>query len=375
MKKVLCFLIAVAITLTLTIPAFASADMPNKVEFVQEERLQDVFETKISTFGSNVEIAREIQVTDFAGNIYTVIECEPIGYAIFHNQSGLFVEYSPSSPSPYLGLEGTLYYGGPTEYYTADKEYIHHTIVDESYSLENALDDLHDVSSRLNEAYCAQQDIGVLSYIRGTSRLSESNQLLTRISTRAADSYVDDSSIISNLKTEKECGYYVPSGSSGVCGYIAAGMLLLYYDYHYDDAFINNATYLNSSGTKFKGADFTKLLRSLGATDDTTAYSISAPIQRYLNTRGIDITVTDHLIPTTYVICNRIDENQPVIMFGSWLDVSASKTSYVNHAVLAYGYESSRETMIVHYGWAGYSQVHLQGTTGSTFNIGSYSFD
>lgn len=179
--------------------------------------------------------------------------------------------------------------------------------------------------------------------------------------------------IISNLKTAKECGYYVPSGSNGVCGYIAAGILLLYYDYHYDDAFIDDAEYLNTSGTKFKGAEFTKLLRSLGATDDTTAYSILSPIQRYLNTRGIDITVTDHLIPTTYVICNRIDANQPVIMFGSWLDVSASNTSYVNHAVLAYGYESSRETMIVHYGWADYSEVHLQGVTGSTFNIASYS--
>ena len=234
---------------------------------------------------------------------------------------------------------------------------------------------MYESSVTLNSAYCAKQDSDVLSYVQGNSSFSKRSQLFARVSTQTADTYVDDSNIISNLKTAKECGYYVPSGSNGVCGYIAAGILLLYYDYHYDDAFIDDAEYLNTSGTKFKGAEFTKLLRSLGATDDTTAYSISSPIQRYLNTRGIDITVTDHLIPTTYVICNRIDANQPVIMFGSWLDVSASNTSYVNHAVLAYGYESSRETMIVHYGWADYSEVHLQGVTGSTFNIASYSFD
>lgn len=377
MKKLLCFSIIIAIVFTLTIPVFANTETLTtatyKTEPFQEDRLQNVFEEKVSTFGDNIEIDRMIQVTDFAGNLYTVIECMPIGYAIFHNQSGLFVEYSPSSPSPYHDLEGTLYYGGPTEYYLSDNGVIYHTIVDEHYSLEESLDSLYESSVTLNSAYCAKQDSDVLSYVQGNSSFSKRSQLFARVNTQTADTYVDDSNIISNLKTAKECGYYVPSGSNGVCGYIAAGILLLYYDYHYDDAFIDDAEYLNTSGTKFKGAEFTKLLRSLGATDDTTAYSISSPIQRYLNTRGIDITVTDHLIPTTYVICNRIDANQPVIMFGSWLDVSASNTSYVNHAVLAYGYESSRETMIVHYGWADYSEVHLQGVTGSTFNIASYS--
>ena len=108
MKKLLCFSIIIAIVFTLTIPVFANTETLTtatyKTEPFQEDRLQNVFEEKVSTFGDNIEIDRMIQVTDFAGNLYTVIECMPIGYAIFHNQSGLFVEYSPSSPSPYHDL-------------------------------------------------------------------------------------------------------------------------------------------------------------------------------------------------------------------------------------------------------------------------------
>ena len=66
----------------------------------------------------DVEIERFLTIHDFAGNEYTLVECAPSGYIIYHNESGTFVEGSVVAQSPYLGISGEKYYGGPNEYYS-----------------------------------------------------------------------------------------------------------------------------------------------------------------------------------------------------------------------------------------------------------------
>ena len=59
------------------------------------------------------------EVEDLLGNRYTLVECDPYGYMIYHNESGNFVEYSPGTLSPYSFDNhcDKMIYAGPNSYY------------------------------------------------------------------------------------------------------------------------------------------------------------------------------------------------------------------------------------------------------------------
>lgn len=70
----------------------------------------------------NLVIYRIVEMNDFAGNVYTLVELYPFGYMIYHNDSGTFVERSATAKSPFLGLYGDLYYGGFTNYFIRNED-------------------------------------------------------------------------------------------------------------------------------------------------------------------------------------------------------------------------------------------------------------
>ena len=80
----------------LTIPSTSAQSVYSK------DQLETyIFESKVQYEGKGqLQISVIKKVKDFSGNKYTVIECEPNGYFIYHNESGKFIEYAIDSISP-----------------------------------------------------------------------------------------------------------------------------------------------------------------------------------------------------------------------------------------------------------------------------------
>ena len=87
-----------------------------------------VLDDRVATISNSNSSISDIKIAyGFNGDAYIIVECEPTGYMIYHPASGTFAETSPSSQSPYFGLQGDdLYYCGPTRYYKfIENEFIH----------------------------------------------------------------------------------------------------------------------------------------------------------------------------------------------------------------------------------------------------------
>lgn len=324
------------------------------------EQTEYDFEANIPQKNTKTQIAEVKELQDFSGNIYCLAEFSPSGYMIYHPSSGNIVEGTSESPSPYKDIDKDLYYAGPTYYYHKIGNTYYHTIDDQSISGQNVLDCIT-VSNQLNN---------VLVQNINSKNLKIEKTASTRIINSPIGQYdvlVDDYSLFYNLRSRKQIGYY----GDGVCGYIAAGMLLLYYDYRYNDDIIDDDLYLNATGTTFIGDSFTRLLRSKGSKDSTTAQSIRAPIVAYGRDIGVDLDGLDSLLPTRAWFKKRIDNDQPAILFGNLTDAG-------NHAVLVYGYDpisegsDAVEYLIAHYGWEDYYYIHVSGLIGSGYYLTSY---
>lgn len=130
---VLCFILLLSLSALFCLPiastAFADtqeisnsamAQMTAYEDISKNQRLYNVALNHISKnmkAGSSVSSVK--QLVDFDGNRYTLFELTPIGYMIYHIDSGKFVEYAEESYSPYLGFSSNLYYGGAMQYRTA----------------------------------------------------------------------------------------------------------------------------------------------------------------------------------------------------------------------------------------------------------------
>ena len=60
-------------------------------------------------------------LTDFNGEHFLLVECDPTGSLIFDQDTALLLEYAGEAPSPYQGIDDGLIYAGPTYYYQMSK--------------------------------------------------------------------------------------------------------------------------------------------------------------------------------------------------------------------------------------------------------------
>lgn len=137
-------------------------------------KIDELVENTNSLCGNNTNESISVTVSevsimhDFAGNEYTLIECMPTGYLIYHGESGIFVE-----------------------------------------------------------ALIENKDSNILNYTSGKSdEIYEPD-----ISVYGKYLVVDNYSFFTNMYW---CGYQTIDGN-GICGYIAAGMLLTYDQATYAD--------------------------------------------------------------------------------------------------------------------------------------------
>lgn len=337
LKKSISFFLAVAMLLTSVISISADNNQSNLSSVLIQSAVS------YASANENREIDKTKTAYDFDGNTYTVVELSPIGYMILHDDTGDYAEYSATAPSPYIGYEADIYYTGIKGFYYKENNQYFHTITGEELVVTNLI-------------------------VEACREISQSFQQKTARSylTRAvAGTYVPSYSWLENANTTARISYV----SGGYCGYIAGSLLLFYLEKTQSGTWVNS-TYM--SGGYLNGTGLTNKLIAVGQTlgytgNSTWAYDINGILAEYLRGQsGLTWTCT-WMIGGAGSVKTGVDLGLPTILFGNIPDVSAGGST--NHAVLAYGYTSGNSP-IVHYGWAGYSNVTLSsGIIGSACTV------
>ena len=361
-KKFLSLALVSVFMLSLSVSAHAeAASTPASQE---EARLATVFQGVADVWGSNISVAEIKTLQDFAGNEYTLAEYSPFGYAIYHNSSAVVLEKSENSPSPYSGLNGDLYYAGPTHYYVYDKEHeiYTHTITGETLGTDDA-------SAKAEVCSEAQAELNTMADTQLKAYVETGAMPVPNSITRSSDSYTyvgDHRDFFEDLTTHEMMGYY-DSGEGGNCGYVAAGLVLLYYDYFHDDDFIDNDTYLADTGDAFKGEDFAKYLYTdigdaLGYSNSLNATQTAKVMQKYLkDDRDISMSYWALNMPSKSDVVAQLKLDRPVIYCDRW-DNPKPAGGTVDHVIVVYGYDNSNH-LIAHFGWTDYT--HVECTSGA----------
>ena len=327
----------------------------------------------------NRTIKRVKNLYDFDGNMFTLFELNPIGYIVYHGESGKFIEYAENSPSPYLDVDGKLYYGGPMQYYRTEIDHLIGTLKTDVIITKADIQLLAPESRKMKNSINENRNYNVLSYIDGeitkmpsVAILEEKQNDNTIMSTPS----VAMTTFFPRLQYSWQMGYVGKGG--GVCGYIAANLMLGYSYFAYDGGLLNSY-YANSDQT-MNSWNLTRRLLELNGIDPdgtefpgTTATGMKDVVYAFLlerpNWLGWEVAWS---ISSVWVK-EHINNNHPVALFGNWPDVSASGN--VNHAIVAYGHRKCGFLNLdteyrVHYGWSGYSDVRItSGITGTTLYL------
>lgn len=347
MKKIISLLVTMAILMCCSATCFAAEADASTGQNQEDTRIATFTEERIGTFtSSKVTTAKVQHVSDFNGNDYAVIEFSPSGYAIVHPESGVIIEYNMNAASPYSGISGDCYYGGPTYYYHKSAEGYKHTVLEDDTLSEKDAAQLKETCSKMNAEALAMPDQIAVEYFKGSGSLESVSG-----STRGTDYWVTSYSWIRKRKS----GFGYKSG--GYCGYIAANLLLKYYNYRGKITLTSPYNTLNSVA-------LTNKLIEYGSGASTTGVSISTVLNSFASDFGYP-QVANWAVGC-YGITTEIKNNKrPCILFGDLENAG-------NHAALAYGYNtyenSGYSTFVCHYGWNqsgnnSYSEVHVCGLT------------
>lgn len=384
MKKfkyvVLIALVVAMLTSMFSFAGFGQIDMDDNVApySTAEKRLMSVFEYMLLEMGadSSTEISEVKLAVDFAGNKYYVVECSPLGYMIYCEDSGMFTEYTPSSPSPYLGKRGELYYGGPTfYYYREDADKITHTIsTDETVSNEVMADFAGD-SKLYHEYYMEQSSPVVLDYIEnGANGQSFTEVAASVCSTQETiNGSIYYPTYFSNMTSP--CGMY---SSSSLGSYTILAMLHAYLSYYRSAKYVDIRYFTSSNRTNLVNGSgsLAKYIRdNFGPKDNPSVDEIKELSYNYCESRNV---TTIHRAFTwgnfdRDTIIRWINMDSPTLAIGSYKSPATGKT--VNHTILIYKYvdkqgifRSTKYT--VHFGWDNYSSVTMSGTISGVYCMG-----
>lgn len=400
-RKLLAFVLAVLLAFSCssiglraqnrTVEANPSRQLPN-MQSAQGQRLEAVFNDKIAELQEvaladlaareansksakpisfELSISRVAELRDFAGNLYTLVEMDPSGYMIYHNDSGIFVERSAAAPSPYAGLSGDLLYGGFSEYLyqRQDGDYVHtktNKVVDAAVAVAN---DWEGHSNRVAEPLLADPDFAVLDYI-------EHNIAPPKVVMDSGFTCVDNYTFVQSQTAV--------TNPDERCGYVALAILIGYFDHvpaNRNMGIINNAAYVtnrHTSTAKVQNA-FVDHLVSIGqGFGYGLGYYFMSQMRnvgrQYFKNRGVWDKITDQIdnnwISTTIAKMKKNIDNNRAIMLQ---DVNLPGTNG-GHAVVAYGYRNEclfKDTFRVNYGWGAggdiggrpYSDVWVTGAT------------
>lgn len=389
---VLCFILLPSLFALFCLPiastAFADtqeisnsvmAQMTAYEDISKNQRLYNVALNHISKnmkAGSSVSSVK--QLVDFDGNRYTLFELAPIGYMIYHIDSGKFVEYAEDSYSPYLGFSSNLYYGGAMQYYHLQNAELKHTLKSELSIPSASISQMAEDSRSLANSFIQNKATNILTYINNGGAFSGTERVIGVVESRAhtrVAARISMTDFFPALRTSLEMGYR----GGDVCGYIATNLVLGYNYFAFDYGLINNSTYVNFTNNTMNGPGLTNRLLELAGEDPngssfsgTYSHDMFVVVGKYLNevNNYLGWTYSWYFFGTN--VNATLNAGYPVAIFGSLKKPNGSSGN-INHAVVAYDYQKYGFLNLstkyrVHYGWSGYSSVWLESPTiGSNF--------
>jgi len=347
------------------LPAQDLTPMPRYFRTAEGQRLLSVFHDRIEELAdwyAGRTIYRIVELSDFAENTYTLVELYPLGYMIYHNESGVFVEVAGGAPSPYAGLYGDLFYGGFMNYFHYEDGYFRHTI-EENVFAENVVEEYNwseyseEIAERLIEEYV---DVGVLAYVE--HGFMPIQPLGNNVFTRIRNCYVIFGQ--SQLAT-----------TNSNCAYVALAIVIGYLDYRHPTRIIlppNTNSFVNRTRKYPRVLNaFAEHLVGLGAARgygrSIGAFQTRNVARDFFSSRGLNSVSDDTLATSTVItnarINNHIRGNRPVILAARGLPGTPAGAT-LGHAVVAYAYRGNNNgtfTYIVNYGW-GAGTINVNGT-------------
>jgi len=352
--------------------------------FSRTQRLNEVFSAKVPEMefdfeqlhpGESISLSVVAIKTlqGFSGSTYTLAELAPSGYIILHDESGLFVEHSARSPSPYAGLDAGLYYAGPTGYYYKDGLEYRHTVITEVFTQADEAG-LAVVADELYQSLMQNADVDVADYISGkTATYPAGLRTITYSTYTRINSYPFFTQM-------SKCGQV--SIGNGVCGYIAAAMLLAWKHDVSGDLYYTLGWLTYDNGRAEIDNAFTSFLYSIGVGlgygTGTTASQIKNVVESYLQAVGRN-NVTHHMSQpgTNGGIVGHLNSDRPVLWFGAIINYdqinnSNGKFDPMLHAVTVYGHKSVAligTSYLAHFGWDGWNEVTFNGVLGGYYTI------
>ena len=390
MKRILSLFMAVVMLFVISSTSVSAMSIESQVDISKDMRLTEVFNMRITELENqannllglsgddliDIQILQISTIYDFSGNKYTLVECTPTGYMIYHDESGVFVEASAVASSPYAGMSGEKIYGGPNEYYVtteiAGNIVYEYTKTDEVVMAEDVATYL-EVSERLNDALVENKNVAVLNYVENNIPLDLASPTSLEIN---GVTYVYNYLFLANLLRP---GYATIDGS-GICGYIAATMLLAYEHFANRTGTFSSTDYWwdTSIGGYVIDSEFTtdlyELGESLGYGTSTTSVAIHYTVKKYLENKGIEASHTSLYSPiaNNATITSKLNDDRPVIWFGLISSNTADNRTNLTHAVLIYGYDYSLlngYSYVAHFGWNDASIVTYSGVMGSMYTF------
>lgn len=348
-KCIISLFLVLIIVFSTSMTVFADSISTEEIDLTSS-RISMIAAQKIKDIGAKIKVSSIKYAKDLDNNTYAVVECMPKGYFIYHLESGICTEYNLYSDSPYANINGDAIYCGPTYYFEKENNTYRHIVLE--YELNSK--DIASLTSQTNNwqnELSEYADTNILNFIEGKSSTISSSQRSTN-----ATEWVEDYLFFTGSRTN--FGYV----SGGKCGYIAANLILKYWD---DQNVIDLPTYSSTTG-------LTNALYNIGADAygaSTTGSNIASVMNTYCRNNSLPVEASWDI--GINGVAGEIVLERPAILFGNISNYSAG-----NHAVVVYGFNETENpgyfTYVCHFGWNStasndYTSVHISGATGSVF--------
>lgn len=285
------------------------------------------------------------ELKDLSGNTFYAQLGEDEGFMVFDPVVNNFIEKSSQFDSPYnFSEDHDYYYFGPMNYYerVGNEFYslLDNTFVDLEYA--SALQSIFD--EQLMTFRSAQSQKAYTDYCDTISKG------ITPLSYEVGNkTYIDNYQYIRNSKH--------PSNLDGSCGYVAASLILYYWDRTMHEGTVR-PQYLDSNGQMIDTKDTKdpvhnlkdKLVELAGGEASSWGLPVRDALIAYCNEYGISASSTYYI--GKFGLDSELRNDRPAIIFGALPDEN-NNNGLINHAVVAYGiqHEWWGGYYIVNYGW------------------------
>lgn len=311
-------------------------------------------------------LSNQNTVIDLNGNVFLVQQCSnDIGFMIYDPVSNLSIETVKSAECPFNFTDSLQdYYFGPFNYYEKIGSSFYHCIdSDKHLTYLEAFEVQQNFDLQLNSLRSCSSEEAYADYLEN---YHEQGQAPRRLQKNGNKYYIN------NYKVIRDDPY--PDNDDGYCGFVAASIVLNYWDKTVsnkviDSAYKDSNGYLNTSGDKNSNLAV-KLFKDYNdGTKWTTARTTCEAVNKYCKDYHVKGSASWYLLKIG--LDDSILNDKPACIFGALPHV-AHNNELVCHAIVAYGIDARwwGGYYIVHYGWSGFEEVSLPfGLAGETMTF------